>query len=331
VARLADGRHVEVKGSVEVSVVVPVFNEAENLAELYDRLVKTLDGLAPGAFELIFVDDGSTDGSFARLRELASGDARVRAVKFVRNFGQHAALSAGMERSRGDVVVFMDADLQNAPEDLPRFVAKIREGYDLVSGWRVARQQRGVARWLGSWVVNRVMTATTGVFLHDHGCGYKAITRRVAREASRYGQLRRFLVPLLLTLAGSVGEVPIAEGERQRGRSKYRFLHLVALTFDFLTAFSMRPFRVVGLGGMVSVSLGVLGTLAYLIARLSGLLPANDRALVAIVLLIFAGLQFTILGLLGEYLVRAYHAAQNLPLYSVAEEIGGCGPAEPSA
>jgi hypothetical protein len=184
VARLADGRHVEVKGSVEVSVVVPVFNEAENLAELYDRLVKTLDGLAPGAFELIFVDDGSTDGSFARLRELASGDARVRAVKFVRNFGQHAALSAGMERSRGDVVVFMDADLQNAPEDLPRFVAKIREGYDLVSGWRVARQQRGVARWLGSWIVNRVMTATTGVFLHDHGCGYKAITRRVAREAS---------------------------------------------------------------------------------------------------------------------------------------------------
>jgi glycosyltransferase involved in cell wall biosynthesis len=320
-----------VKGRVELSVVVPVFNEVENLSALYDRLVKALDGLDLRSFELIFVDDGSTDGSFERLREISAVDARVRVIKFVRNFGQHAALSAGLERSEGEVVIFMDADLQNAPEDIPRFVAKIREGYDLVSGWRVSRQKLGPLRWLGSLIVNRVMTYTTGVFLHDHGCGYKAITRRVVQEASRYGHLRRFLVPLLLTLSRSVGEVPIGDYERQQGRSKYNFLHLIAMAFDFLTAFSMRPFRIVGVGGILGVSLGCMGACVYLIGRILLAMPANNHFLAAIILLIFAGLQFTILGLLGEYLVRAYHAAQNLPLYTIEEEIGGFLPVEPSA
>jgi len=320
-----------VKRRLELSVVVPIFNEEGNLSTLYDRLIKTLDSLDLRSFELIFVDDGSTDGSFRRLRELSMVDGRVRVIKLVRNFGQHAALSAGLERSEGEVVIVMDADLQNAPEDIPRFLAKIREGYDLVSGWRVSRQKLGVMRRLGSLIVNRVMTYTTGVFLHDHGCGYKAITRRVVVEASRYGHLRRFLVPLLLTLSRSVGEVPISDHERQQGRSKYNFLHLVAMTFDFLTAFSMRPFRIVGVGGILGVSLGGMGACVYLLARVFLAMPANNHLLAALILLLFAGLQFTILGLLGEYLVRAYHAAQNLPLYAVEEEIGGFLPVEPSA
>jgi glycosyltransferase involved in cell wall biosynthesis len=320
-----------VKGRVELSVIVPIFNEVENLPELYDRLVKTLDGTDLRSFELIFVDDGSTDGSFDRLRDLSAVDARVRIIKFVRNFGQHAALSAGMERSLGDIVIFMDADLQNAPEDIPRFIAKIREGYDLVSGWRMTRQKLGLMRWLGSTIVNHVMTYSTGVFLHDHGCGYKAVTRRVAGEASRYGHMRRFLVPLLLTLARSVGEVPIHDAERQQGRSKYNFFHLFSMTFDFLTAFSMRPFRVVGLGGIFATVSGFLGSCAYLIGRFVFGMPASNHLLASIILVAFAGIQFTILGLLGEYLIRAYHAAQNLPLYTVEEEIGGFLQAEPSA
>jgi undecaprenyl-phosphate 4-deoxy-4-formamido-L-arabinose transferase len=320
-----------VNDQVAVSVVVPVFNEVESLPELYDRLVKTLDNAGVPSYELIFVDDGSTDGSFARLRELSTVDARVRVLKFTRNFGQHEALSAGMERGSGEIIVFMDADLQNAPEDIPRFIAKIREGFDLVSGWRMSRQKVGLTRWLGSWVVNRVMTSSTGVFLHDHGCGYKAMTRRVAQEASRYGHLRRFLVPLLLTLARSVGEVPIADYERQQGRSKYNFLHLFAMTFDFLTAFSMRPFRIVGLGGIFATGLGFLAGGVYIIGRLFFAIPANNHFLAAIILLAFAGMQFTILGLLGEYLVRAYHAAQNLPLYIVEEDIGGSLRKESSA
>jgi undecaprenyl-phosphate 4-deoxy-4-formamido-L-arabinose transferase len=320
-----------VNDQVAVSVVVPVFNEVENLPELYDRLVKTLDNAGVPSYELIFVDDGSTDGSFARLRELSTVDARVRVLKFTRNFGQHEALSAGMERGSGEIIVFMDADLQNAPEDIPRFIAKIREGFDLVSGWRMSRQKVGLTRWLGSWVVNRVMTSSTGVFLHDHGCGYKAMTRRVAQEASRYGHLRRFLVPLLLTLARSVGEVPIADYERQQGRSKYNFLHLFAMTFDFLTAFSMRPFRIVGLAGILGIFIGFLAGSVYVVGRLCFAVPASNHLLAAIILLAFAGMQFTILGLLGEYLVRAYHAAQNLPLYIVEEDIGGSSRKESSA
>jgi glycosyltransferase involved in cell wall biosynthesis len=320
-----------VNGRLELSVVVPVFNEVESLPELYDRLVKTLDNVGLQSYELIFVDDGSTDGSFAQLQELATVDARVRVIKFARNFGQHAALSAGMERSTGEIVIFMDADLQNAPEDIPRFIAKIREGADLVSGWRMSRQRVGVTRWLGSYVVNHVMTYSTGVFLHDHGCGYKAITRRVAQEAGRYGHLRRFLVPLLLTLARSVGEVTIADHERRQGRSKYNFLHLFAMTFDFLTAFSMRPFRIVGLAGILGIFIGFLAGSVYVVGRLCFAVPASNHLLAAIILLAFAGMQFTILGLLGEYLVRAYHAAQNLPLYTVEEDIGGCFPKESSA
>jgi hypothetical protein len=208
---------------------------------------------------------------------------------------------------------------------------KIREGLDMVSGWRLSRQRVSMTRWLGSWVVNHVMTYSTGVFLHDHGCGYKAMTRRVAQEASRYGHLRRFLVPLLLTLARSVGEVTIADNERRQGRSKYNFLHLFAMTFDFLTAFSLRPFRIVGLGGVLGSCIGFLGGGVYVIGRLFFGISANNQLVAAIILLSFAGMQFTILGLLGEYLIRAYHAAQNLPLYIVEEEIGECFRTESSA
>jgi len=312
-----------VNGRAELSVVVPVFNEAKSLPELYERLVKTLDNAGLQSYELIFVDDGSTDGSFARLQELSAGDARVRVVKFTRNFGQHEALSAGMERSLGEIIIFIDADLQNAPEDIPRFIAKIREGSDLVSGWRMSRQKMGMSRRLGSYVVNYVMTRSTGVFLHDHGCGYKAMTRRVGQEASRYGDLRRFLVPLLLTLARSVSEVPIVDAGRQQGRSKYNFLHLFAMTFDFLTAFSLQPFRIIGLGGVLGGCIGFLAGCVYAIGRLFFGMSANNQLVAAIILLAFAGMQFTIFGLLGEYLVRAYHAAQKLPLYVIEEEIGG--------
>jgi glycosyltransferase involved in cell wall biosynthesis len=313
-----------VNGRVDVSVVVPVFNEEESLPELHDRLVKTLDNAGFQSYELLFVDDGSTDGSGERLRELSAIDVRVRVIKLTRNFGQHQALSAGMERSTGEIIIFMDADLQNAPEDIPRFIAKIHEGSDLVSGWRMSRQKVGLTRWLGSLVVNYVITYSTGVFLHDHGCGYKAMTRRVAQEASCYGHLRRFLVPLLLTLARSVSEVTIADYERRRGRSKYNCLHLVTVMLDFLTAFSIRPFQIVGLGGTLASAIGFLAGGVYVIGRLFFAMPANNHFLAAIILMSFAGMQFTILGLLGEYLVRVYHAAQNLPLYIIEEDIGGC-------
>jgi glycosyltransferase involved in cell wall biosynthesis len=314
-----------VEPRVELSIVLPVFNEEDTLLDLYDRLVKILDGGRVEAFELIFVDDGSTDVSFHLLREIASRDRRVRVVRLAKNFGQHIALSAGIERSRGDIVILMDADLQNAPEDIPKFVAKIHDGYDFVSGWRASRQEISLTRRVGSAVMNRVISLSTGVFLHDHGCGFKAMTRRVAMESVRYGHLRRFLEPLLITLARSVAEVPVADSLRRQGRSRYNFFHLFALTVDLLTSFSLYPFRYIGCAGIIGTLIGFAAGFAYIFGRLFGM-PAGERLPVAIILLTSTALQFTILGLLGEYVVRTYHAAQNLPLYSIEEEIGGFSP-----
>jgi glycosyltransferase involved in cell wall biosynthesis len=307
--------------TVDISVVVPIFNEEENIPELYEGLTRTLSKCG-AAYELIVVDDGSTDASFDCSRRLAEQDPRIRLVRFAHNFGQHVALAAGIERSRGEIVILMDADLQNDPEDIPRFVAKIQEGHDLVSGWRTDRQGLGLARRAGSVVVDRLISASTGAALRDHNCGFKAMTRRVALEINRYGHLRRFLPLLLLTLARSIAEVPIADHPRRHGRSKYTVTQLLALTLEFVIAFSTRPFRIIGLGGVLAILAGAVAGLAYLAARLVFGMAASDRIVAAVLLLAFGGLQFTILGLLGEYAVRAYHAAQALPFYVLEDEVG---------
>jgi glycosyltransferase involved in cell wall biosynthesis len=309
-------------GEIALSVVVPIFNEEENISELYEGLTRALGKLG-ASYELIIVDDGSTDGSFDRSRRFAERDPRVRVLRFARNCGQHVALAAGIERAGGNIVILMDADLQNDPEDIQFFVAKIQEGADLVSGWRTDRQGPGIARRVGSVIVDGLITVSTGVALRDHNCGFKAMTRRVAVEISRYGHLRRFLPLLLLTLARSVAEVPVADHPRRHGRSKYNITQLLGLTLEFVIAFSTRPFRIIGSGGVLAVLAGLAAAVTYLAGRLAFGLPPSDRILAAVVFLTFGGLQFTILGLLGEYTVRAYHAAQALPLYVIEDEIGG--------
>jgi glycosyltransferase involved in cell wall biosynthesis len=259
--------------------------------------------------------------SLQLLSRIAAADARTRVISFRRNYGQTAAMAAGIRASRGEILIPMDADLQNDPADIPRFVARIQEGADLVSGWRAERHGLGIARRMGSLVVDWLITASTGVRLRDHNCGFKAMTHRVAREISRYGHLRAFLPLLLLTLARSVAEVPVADHPRRHGRSKYTVTQLLALTLEFVIASSTRPFRVIGFGGMLGVLGGLAAALAYLSGRAVFGMPASDRILVAILLLTFAGSQFTILGLLGEYAVRAYHAAQALPFYVVEDEL----------
>ncbi|MDE2058810.1 MAG: glycosyltransferase family 2 protein [candidate division NC10 bacterium] len=313
--------------AIALSVVVPVFNEEANLSELYERLTKTLDGLG-SSYEIIFVDDGCTDGSSQRLRELAAGDPRVRAVRFVRNFGQHAALSAGIERSRGDIVILMDADLQSDPEEVPRFISKIGEGCDLVTGWRADRQDLGIARRIGSAVMNKLVSLSTGATLHDHGCGFRAMTRRVAQEINRSGDLRRFLAVRLVTAAHAVGEVPIANHARRRGQSKYTPFRLLALTFELLLVVSAGSFRIIGCAGILGALVGGLVACGALLGRLAFGMVVGPFVLVAILFLVLGGVQFTILGLLGEFVVRGYHAAQALPFYVVEEEIGGAAGAK---
>lgn len=309
---------------VAYSVIIPVLNEAECLPELTNRLLKTLDGSSEGG-EVIFVDDGSTDGGPAFLRGVIARDPRVRMVRLLGHFGQHAALSAGIEESRGAIVVLLDADLQSDPEALPAFLAKVREGYDLVSGWRTTRTEVGVGRRLASAILTRLINRSTGVVLHDHGCGFKAMTRELAERTTRYGQMRRFLPALLARLARTVAEVPVTNQRRSRGPSRYSLFQLVGLTLEFLIEFSVRPFQVVGAVGVTALGLGLVGGAGYGVGRLLGM-AAMDRLLVSMVLLVFSGFQITLLGLLGEYLIRAYHAAQRLPLFEVAEVVGHPSP-----
>ena len=304
---------------VACSVVIPILNEEESLPELTDRLLKTFDRLGESC-EVIFVDDGSTDGGPDFLRGVIAREPRVSMIRLLGHFGQHAAVSAGIERSRGEVVILLDADLQSDPEDVPSFLNKVREGYDLVSGWRTTRSDLGLTRRVASALLTRMINRKCGKVLHDHNCGFKAMTGQLAKRSQQYGQMRRFLPALIARLARSVAEIPVANRERRRGRSRYSLFQLAGLTLEFLIEFSVRPFLAVGALGLGALSLGIVGSGAYLCGRLLGM-PAMDRLLAFLLLLSFSGLQFTVLGLLGEYLIRTYRATQRIPLFVVDEVV----------
>ncbi len=304
---------------VACSVIIPVLNEEECLPELADRLMKTLDGIGEPS-EVIFVDDGSTDGGPDFLRGVIAREPRVSMIRLLGHFGQHAALWAGIERSRGEIVVVMDADLQTDPEAIPAFLAKVREGYDLVSGWRTSRMELGLTRRLASSILTRMINRKCGKRFHDHNCGFKAMTRQLARQGQEYGQMRRFLPALLARLARSVAEIPVSNHQSRRGGSRYSFAQLAALALEFLIEFSVRPFLAVGAFGLGALAIGIAGSGAYLFGRLLGM-PAMERLLALLVLLSFLGLQFTVLGLLGEYIIRTYRAAQRIPLYVIGEVV----------
>jgi len=222
----------------QVSLVVPIWNEEGVLPALYQRSHDALEGMG-GPWEIVFVDDGSTDGSGFLLRSLHARDPRVRVLFLSRNFGQHAALNAGLESARGEVVVIMDGDLQLSPEDIPCLVSKVREGYDLVGGWRVHRRDSSLRRKIPSLVFNLVLSRSTGVKLKDFNCGFKAMNRRLVEDVKRRGDERLYLAPLLVELAERVTEIPVAHGSRPTGKSKYTLMKSLALIFRFLK-FSIR-------------------------------------------------------------------------------------------
>ena len=317
-------------GGVYLSVVVPVFNEEESLELLYQRLSEALAGQGM-EYELIFVDDGSADDSFAILKRLGQNDGRVRVVRLRRNFGQTAAFSAGFDRARGDVVVTLDADLQNDPADIPHLLAQIEQGYDVVSGWRKDRHDRFLDRRLPSVVANRLISWVTGVYLHDYGCSLKAYRREVLADVRIYGELHRFL-PVLAHGAGArVTEIEVTHHARQFGRSKYGISRTIRVLLDllavkFLLSYSTRPIHIFGLAGLVSLILGG-GLLAYLgVVRIILGQDIGDRPLVLLaILLTMLGVQLITSGLLAELVTRTYHEAQGKPIYTVREELGNRG------
>jgi glycosyltransferase involved in cell wall biosynthesis len=305
----------------EVSVIIPAFNEAENLHELHYQLTTALRGLS---YELVFVDDGSTDGTFELLTRLHDQDSHVRIVRLARNYGQHAALVAGLDHAKGHILVSFDADLQFDPQDIPRLVAAVQEGYDVVSGCRDRREDGFWRRRLPSMMVAWAMRAATGRRLRDAASPFKAIRAELARTVQVSGEMRRFLGAVVLRSGRRVTEIAVAHRPRRAGRSKYSFLDLVAGFVDFITAFCPRAFQVVGLVGVACIGLGLVGSFLYLISRITLDMPALLRAQfqVAVLLVGAFGVQCLILGLLGELTTRIYRLVQDRPLYVVRDVLG---------
>lgn len=305
---------------VACSVIIPVLNEEGSLPELTHRLLKTLDGLGEPS-EVIFVDDGSTDGSFELLRQLHAADSRVKVIRLARNFGQHAALSAGIERARGEAVVILDADLQYDPEDIDRLLAKLREGHDLVTGRRARRQDKLLLRQLPSYLANRLIGVVTGVPLRDYNSGLKAFTAEVARRLAHYGEMRWFLGALLVRVARSVAEVEVSHHPRSTGVSKYGFLDLIGHWLDFVVSFPARLFQWIGLFGLASTGFGLLAGVLYLPLKFLVGIPLGPRTQFVILLAVVVGLQFAILGLLGEFLTRIIRLVERRAFFVVEEVV----------
>lgn len=308
-----------------LSVVVPLFNEEENLESLFAQLVTVLEGLDCG-YEIIAVDDGSTDGSFAILKQLHEGNPRIKVVRFRRNFGQTAAFAAGFDQASGEVVITIDADLQNDPADIPCLLDKMAEGYDVVSGWRKDRQDRFLDRKLPSMIANWLISAVTGVHLHDYGCSLKAYHRDVVKSVRLYGELHRFIPALASWMGVSVTELPVSHNPRRFGKSKYGPSRTVRVLLDLLTvrfmlSYSARPMQLFGGIGLLAFVLGTISSL-YLSAQkvIHGYYYSIDRPLLLLsVLLIVVGVQMVSMGLLGELVVRTYHETQGKPIYMIRE------------
>jgi glycosyltransferase involved in cell wall biosynthesis len=311
------------------SVVVPLFNERENVTQLYVKIIDVMDTVG-APYEIVFVDDGSKDGTFKLLAEIANDDERVIVVRLRRNFGQTAALKAGFDYSSGEIIISMDGDLQHDPVEIPRFIEKMKEGYDIVSGWRVERTDAWLTRQLPSRIANRIMAKLSRVDLHDFGTTFKAYRREILSEIHLYGELHRF-IPALASWAGaSVAEVPITNVPRKSGKSNYGISRTIRVLLDlmsvkFLLDYSTKPLQFFGALGLLSLSGGaVIGTWVFVRKAIlnEGLMANHGPLLLLGMALVMGGVQFISIGLIGELLARTYYESQNKPVYNVRETRG---------
>jgi len=307
---------------VLLSVVIPLFNEEENIPLLYDELNEVLPGLDL-EYEVIFIDDGSSDNSLQLLKELQAEDSRVVVVSFRKNFGQTAAMAAGFDYADGDVIITMDADLQNDPHDIPKLLEQIENGNDVVTGWRFDRKDPFINRRLPSIIANKIISKTTGVNLHDYGCTLKAFKREVIKNVRLYGEMHRFIPAIASGMGIDFTEVKVNHRPRIFGSSKYGISRTIRVVLDlmtvkFLLSYATRPIQVFGLMGVICGGLGVIIALVMTFQRQFMGVPLADRPLLFLaVLLIFIGIQFITLGLIAELQARTYHESQNKPVYYV--------------
>jgi len=310
-------------GRPELSVVVPLLDEQENLRPLYSQIKQALDGRY--SYELIFIDDGSTDASFDILKELHDSDPRVRVVRFRKNFGQTAAMSAGFRHARGDIVVAMDADQQNDPADIPMLVGKLDEGYDVASGWRKHRHDKVLTRRIPSKMANWLISRITQVKLHDYGCTLKAYRREVLAEMRLYGEMHRF-IPALASWSGArIVECEVNHRARTAGKAKYGLARTLKVLLDlitvkFLGSFSTKPIYVFGGLGLFTALLAVLFTWIMVYEKLTrGEDMTGNPLLILSAVMTITTVQFILMGLIAELLVRTYHESQNRPTYVIKE------------
>jgi glycosyltransferase involved in cell wall biosynthesis len=314
------------ESSVRYSIVVPFYNEQENIPPLYMKITEVMDSIGE-SYELIFIDDGSRDNSFKVLSDIYEHDRRVNIVRLRRNFGQTPALKAGFDFARGEVIISMDGDLQHDPEEIPRFLEKIEEGYDLVSGWRYARRDHWLLRQVPSRAANWMMAKLSGLELHDFGTTFKAYRREIIQEIQLYGELHRFIPALASSTGARITEVPITDGERKSGKSNYGIGRTIRVFLDllivkFLLDYSTRPLQFFGLLGFGGATLGMLLAVYLAFEKFAhgvNVMAQHGPLMLLAVALFISGVQLVSMGLLGELIARTYYESQNKPVYALRE------------
>ena len=315
-----------------ISVVIPVYNEEDNVANCYYEVRSVLERLSADRgcnYETLFIDDGSSDRTVETLMAAGEGDPHLKVVRFRRNFGQTAAMAAGLDHARYDVVVTMDGDLQNDPHEIPRMVDKLAEGYDLVAGWRKDRKDPFLRRRLPSMLANWIISKSTRVRLHDYGCTLKAMTGEVAKSIRLYGEMHRFIPALADEVGARIAEIPVNHRPRTRGTSKYGISRTIRVILDlitvkFLLGYSKRPIHLFGAIGLLSGGLGLALLVLLTYQRFFMHVAMGSRPLLALaVMMVIIGLQFLVFGLLGEVLARTYHESQDKKVYVVRAVLSG--------
>jgi glycosyltransferase involved in cell wall biosynthesis len=309
---------------LNLSIVIPVYNENENLPLLYQAIHQALQDLPGLSWEMVLVDDGSTDGSVAVLEGMAASDPlHTRVVLLRRNFGQTAAIAAGIDHSQGEVIVLMDADLQNDPADIPMMLEKLDQGYDVVSGWRVNRQDTFLTRVLPSQIANGLISTVTGVHLHDYGCTLKAYRREVITGFRLYGEMHRFIPAYAYSVGARMIEVPVHHHPRRFGKAKYGLTRTLKVVLDlftvkFLISYANKPIYLFGGAGILLIALSAVLMLFLMVRRLVWMISVFDSPFFQMsTMFMILGFQSILMGLIAEMLVRTYHESQRKPTYTI--------------
>ncbi|NQT66388.1 MAG: glycosyltransferase family 2 protein [Actinobacteria bacterium] len=311
---------------MDLSIVIPIYNERESIEKLYKKLDEALSRINL-KYEVLLIDDGSVDDTFNELLKVHRRNKLFKIIRFRKNFGQTSAISAGFSYAEGEVVVTLDADLQNDPRDIPVLLEKLNEGYDIVSGWRRNRKDKAVTRRFPSIIANKIISKLTGVHLHDYGCTLKVYKKEVVKNINLYGEMHRYIPAIASGIGVKVAEVPVMHHSRRYGKSKYGVSRTIKVILDiitlkFLLSYSQSPIQIFGLVGLFSGAVGFIMTSYLIIMRLFFNQSLADRPLFILsIFMIFIGVQLITIGLLAEVLIRVYHKVQNRSTYVIKDII----------